>query len=204
MCSQNHRAIVSSVPNWQSRLCFELISNQHDNLWLLCWWNSASKKHINFLGVLCKDRSETGSSTILFFQNCIERFSWNDHCMFNIFRESNLRANVVNLPYKVLLVNFVNIMLLHLWIEKSSWVTDVNGSLNFVTCQHPNSNSSIFHKSNCVSNFILELILDSCGTNQFKALLNFFINFSNLVLSVNLSQFGYVLLFLPDLVLLHW
>lgn len=68
-------------------------------------------------------------------------------------------------------------------IDKSSTHTDVNGCSNFVTSQNPHLDSCFLGEWNSISNLILESILNSTWTDQFKVALDLFVSSSEGFLS---------------------
>lgn len=56
-------------------------------------------------------------------------------------------------------------------------VSNIDGCLNFVAGQHPHLDASRFEISDCLSDFILQFILDGRRADQFEVLLNQFSTF---------------------------
>ena len=79
---------------------------------------------------------------------------------------------------------------------------DTFGGLDFVSSQHPNFDAAHSQRLNCSRNFILQLILHSCDTNQVHIMLKFHHNFSHCFVSVFKQVRGLVVLLVPFLVII--
>ena len=88
-----------------------------------------------------------------------------------------------------LLRDSVNDVLLHLVVEEAARVPNVNRRLDFVASKDPDFDSSLLERLNRLFDFLLELVLDSCGSDKSHARLNLVLLFIDfLILSYDARQ----------------
>ena len=134
-----------------------------------------------------------------------ERCTSNHYCLLEVL-DGCVFADVFFCAYQMVLKfsfgYLIDLVLNHRWIEKSGTDSDIDGSLNLVTGQNPNLNSSIFHIPDGISNLILKSILNSRRSNKLKIYFNLLINRSNFSFSIIDFKLGLLWLLIPCGILL--
>ena len=86
----------------------------------------------------------------------------------------------------------VNYVLLHRGVQKTGRYSDVDGSFNLVTCEHPDFDPCLLHELDGVSHVVLEAVLDGSRSNELEVFFDLAVNSSHLLLSIIHLQFSLV------------
>jgi hypothetical protein len=92
--------------------------------------------------------------------------------------------------------------LVHFVVQELAWISYIDSSLYFVSCQYPYLNPCIFHKLYSISYTVLQFIFNSSWTNKMKVLFYFNSYFIYFFFSALNSKSSFLVLFIPCIIIL--
>lgn len=189
MSGEDHVDIIGAIADGQGGngfiLEFLLLTNESDYLCLLLWRDSAGDDDTC---IICQD------------QEIIQHL----HLLLRLRTLSDLGELVTSddygglscIPDLLLLgYEFLHLFLnafagcsiddedLHLVIEDGTAESDIDSSLDLITCEYPEFDASLSYVTDDTSDVVLELVLDSCTADQFQILLDLVSNLVDVSLS---------------------
>lgn len=97
--------------------------------------------------------------------------------------------------------SFVELEYIHLLVEQMTVKSDVDRSLDFISCQHPEFHAGITYRAYGLAHLILQLIFYCCASDQTEVALHFLGDLVHSLLSVRQTTLSLHELSIPVFIL---